>query len=582
MQRFWHQFIPKLFVCLKEKYTLAHLKSDFLSGITVAVLALPLSMAIGIASGVAPERGLFTAIIGGFLISFLGGSRVQIGGPTAAFVVVVYGIVQRQSYEGLVIATIMAGVMLVLIGLSRLGAFIKYLPYPLITGFTTGIAVILMSSQIKDFFGLSVASVPSDFIEKWQVYFHAFPSFDPTTLVVAASTLGLILLIRRFFPSIPWALGSIALVSLVCYFFNIPVETIKDRFGSIPSNLPAPAFPNFDWSFETVRRLFPDALAIALLAGIESLVSAVIADGMTGHRHKSNCELVAQGMANIGSALFGGIPATAALARTATNIKSGAKTPISGMIHAVILLLILLLFSPFVASIPLAALSAVLMMVAWNMSEVHHFVHLFRAPLGDICILLCAFLLTVFVDITAAVEAGVILAAFLFMKRMSGVSNSVSMSKLFDEPSEEFPEKRDPDAISKKIVPPHVEVYEINGPFFFGVTDRLKDLLHNLEKAPYVFILRMRKVPMLDASGMKALKDFYHKCHKDHTVLILSGVHAGLTKYLSKFGLETLIGENNIFPHIDHALQHAKNLVDQRVNASTARKTLRTEIPLSQ
>lgn len=568
MRQAWHQFIPKLFICLRNQYSLKFFRKDLISGITVGVIALPLAMAIGIASGLTPERGLYTAIVAGFLVSFLGGSRVQIGGPTAAFVAIVYGVVQRQGYEGLVLATLIAGILLIVMAFSRLGTFIKFIPYPLVTGFTTGVALILFSSQIKDFFGLQMGNVPSEFIDKWSAYIEAFPSFDPLTATIALATLVSILIIRRFFPFIPWAIGSLVLITLVCFIFDLPVETIRDRFGEIPNQLPMPGLPDISIDLETIRRLFPDALAIALLAGIESLVSAVIADGMSGDRHKSNCELMAQGVANLGSALFGGIPATAALARTATNIKSGAATPISGIIHALTLFVILLFLTPVVAGIPLAALSAVLIMIAWNMSEIHHFYHLFRAPIGDIVILLSAFLLTIFVDLTAAVEVGLILASFLFMKRMSDLSNVVAVGKFFQEAQEEFPEKNDPDAIAKKEVPPAVEVYEINGPFFFGVADRLKDLLMEIEKPPLVFILRMRKVPIIDASGMHALREFYFQCKKSNTELLLSGVHGQPAKNLKKYRLDHLIGASNIFPHVDAALARARELVQQKTHPS--------------
>lgn len=552
------EFIPKSIVCLKD-YNLDTFRKDLLAGVTVGIVALPLAMAFGIASGVPPEKGLFTAIIAGFLISFFGGSRVQIGGPTGAFVVIVYDIIQRQGYEGLALATLIAAVILILLGLFRLGTLIKYIPYPLTLGFTAGIAVVIFSSQIKDFFGLQMGAVPANFIEKWQSYAHALPTLDPMTFGVALGTLLIILCIRRFIPQVPWGIGSIALVTLICWGASLPIETISMRYGEIPRTLPVPALP--EMSFANFHKLIPDAITIALLAGIESLLSCVIADGMMGTRHKSNCELVGQGLANIGSIFFGGIPATGAIARTATNVKSGAKTPVAGMIHAVVLFLFILCLAPVVGKIPLAALSAVLVMVAWNMSEAGQFKHLFKAPIGDVIVLLSAFFLTVFVDLTIAVEVGMVLAAFLFMKRMADTSNVVTMSKLLHEETDEFPEKKDPDAISKKKVPGGVEVYEINGPFFFGVADSLKDILHNIKSPPKVFILRMRKVPVLDATGMHALKEFYYKCKKENTVLVLSGVQPKPEKVLKKFGLSEIIGEENIFPHIDAALERAQKLV---------------------
>lgn len=561
-KHFWSEFTPKLWVCLKDRYSFSTFRKDLLAGVTVGIVALPLAMAFGIASGVTPAQGIFTAIIAGFLISLLGGSRVQIGGPTGAFVVIVYEIIQRQGYEGLLVATLLAGALLILLGLFRLGTWIKFIPYPLVTGFTTGIAVIIFSSQVKEFLGLNMPTLPADFIPKWQAYFHALPDIDPTTFALASGTLLFILLVRKFFPVVPWGIASIVLATLVSSFFALPVETIASRFGELPRTLLLPALPSFEhFNFQMLHSLIPDVIVIALLAGIESLLSAVVADGMTGGRHKSNCELVAQGIGNIGSVLFGGIPATGAIARTATNIKTGAKTPVAGIVHALTLFLVIFAFAPLVSQIPLCALSAVLVIVAWNMSELSHFRHLMKAPPGDVAVLLTTFLLTILVDLTVAVEVGMVLAAFLFMKRMSDASNVISTAKLFEETADEFPEKHDADAISKKKVPRGVEVYEINGPFFFGVADSLKSVLHNLEYPPKVFILRMRKVPMLDATGLHALADFYAKCKKEKTILLLSGVKGEPKESIEKFGLEELIGQENIFPHIDAALMRARDLL---------------------
>ena len=561
-REYWNEFIPKLWTCLKRgPYTFALFRKDLLAGITVGIVALPLAMAFGIASGVTPAQGLYTAIIAGFLISLLGGSRVQIGGPTGAFVVIVYDIIQRQGYEGLVIATLMAGGFLLIMGLCRMGSWIKYIPYPLITGFTSGIALIIFSSQIKDLFGLQMGTPPGDFIEKWMTYFQAMHTFDPTTLFVGVGTLVLIILSRRLLPVVPWGIASIVIATVVCSLFGLDVETIESRFGDLPRTLPLPSLPQFHFSFSMFHTLIPDAFVIALLAGIESLLSAVVADGMVGGKHKSNCELVAQGWANLASVFFGGIPATGAIARTATNVKSGAQTPIAGMIHAVTLFCIILLFAPVVGFIPLPALAAVLVMVAWNMSEVEHFRHLLKAPPGDVAVLLITFFLTVFVDLTVGVGVGMVLAAFLFVKRMSDISKTVSMATLFQEETAEFPESRDPDAINKKEVPRGVEVYEINGPFFFGVADSLKEVLHNLEYPPKIFILRMRRVPVIDASAMHALMEFALKCKKEGTTLFLSGVQKEPAKSLHQFGLIDLIGKANIFPHIDAALRRATQML---------------------
>lgn len=560
---FWHEFIPKSWDFLKGNYSLALFKSDLIAGLTVGVVALPLAMAFAIASGLTPEKGLHTAIIAGFLISLLGGSRFQIGGPTGAFVVIVYGVVQRSGYDGLIIVTFIAGAILLIAAFTRLGNWIKYIPYPLVTGFTTGIAVIIFSSQIKDFFGLKISHMPADFISMWKSLFSALPTLDPMTFAVAFGTLALILLIRRFLPILPWGITAVAVATTISWGFDLPVETIAMRFGELKRSLPFPALPAFSISFSNWHNLISDAITIAFLAGIESLLSAIVADGMAGTKHRSNCELMAQGVANIGSVIFGGMPATGAIARTATNIKTGGKTPVAGMIHSLTLFLILLAFAPIVSQIPLAALSAVLMMVAWNMSEIEHFRHLFKAPLGDIAVLMTTFLLTVLVDLTVAVEVGMILAAFLFMKRMADISKVTSLAVLEKEASETI-EKYDPDAIEKKHIPKGVEVYEITGPFFFGVADSLKQVLSNLELPPKVFILRMRKVPVIDASGMHALREFYYRCHREDTILLLSGVSDSLEKSLKTFGVIDLIGKGHIFTHIDSALKHAAKLVNAK------------------
>ncbi len=552
-----HEFLPKSFLMLRN-YTLSLFRKDLVAGVTVGIIALPLAMAFAISSGVSPERGIFTAIVAGFLISALGGSRVQIGGPTGAFVVIVYGIIQRTGYEGLALSTLIAAVILIFLGVFRLGTWIKYVPHPLVVGFTTGIAVIIFSSQIKDFFGLGMGVPPADFIAKWIAYFYALPSFDPLTLAVGAGTLAVILLIRKFIPAIPWGIGSIVLATLCVYLFHLPVATIQSKFGQIPSALPLPSFSFFSIPQERISEVFMDGITIAFLGAIESLLSCVIADGMIGSKHKSNCELVGQGIANFFSILFGGIPATGAIARTAANVKTGAQTPAAGMIHAATLFGIILFLAPVVSQIPLAALAAVLIMVAWNMSEVSHFAQLLKAPFGDVAILLTAFLLTVFVDITVAISLGMILASLLFMKRMSQFSKTVQLTHLFHEAG---PEKDDPDAIWKKSVPESVEVYEIQGPFFFGAADVLKDVIDNFQKPPKVFILRMRQVPIIDASGMNGLKEFFAKCRSARTTLLLSGVHGHTEKDLKKFGLSRQIGEEHIFPHIDAALVKARELV---------------------
>lgn len=557
----FHEFIPKSYLYLRDGYTLSIFKKDLLAGLTVGIIALPLAMAFAIASGVGPERGLYTVIIAGFLISALGGSRVQIGGPTGAFVVIIYGIIQRTGYSGLCMSMTVAALILILLGVFRIGSWIKYVPHPLITGFTTGIALLIFSTQIKDFFGLQMGTPPAEFTEKWISYFKAFPTFDPWTVSIGAGTLGVIVLIRRFVPWLPWGICAIVLATGVSLLFHLPIETIQSRFGALPRGLPLPSMPCFFIPADQLREIITDGVTIAFLGGIESLLSAVIGDGMMGGRHRSNCELVAQGFANFGSVIFGGIPATGAIARTAANVKTGAQTPVAGMIHAIVVFVILYYLAPIVSQIPLAALAAVLIMVSWNMSEVDHFSRLLKAPYEDRIILLTAFILTVFVDITVAISVGMILASFLFMKRMSQMSKAVSLSQIFRESSSDFPEKTDPEDISKKVIPQGVEIYEIQGPFFFGAANILRDLLNTIAVTPTIFILRMRSIPLIDASGMCGIEEFHAKCKKKNIRLFLSGVHGQTMQDLKKFGLIETIGEQNIFPDIDAALARAKAIV---------------------
>jgi SulP family sulfate permease len=525
------EFIPKSFSCLRN-YNPSLFRKDLIAGVTVGILALPLAMAFAIASGVGPEKGLFTAIVAGFLISALGGSRVQIGGPTGAFVVIVYGIIQRTGYEGLAISTLIASALLLLFGLLRLGSWIRYIPHPLITGFTTGLALLIFSAQIKDLFGLKMGAPPVEFLAKWEAYFSAFPSLDVSSLALGLGTLALALVLRRWVPKVPWAIGSISIASIIAYLFHLPIETIQSKFGSIPSSLPLPSLPSLSVELKQLPELFLDAIAIAFLGGIESLLSALIGDGMVGGRHRSNCELVGQAVANFASILFGGIPATGAIARTAANAKTGAQTPVAGMIHALTLLSIIAFFSPVVSQIPLAALAAVLIVVAWNMSELHHFVQLLKAPPTDVAILLTAFFFTVFFDITWAIVVGTALSSLLFMKKMSHFSQTVCV-----KPSS-----------------PEIELYEIHGPFFFGASDLLKKLEFNPERPPKYLILQMQKVPLVDASGMHALKEFLARCKKQNTTLILSSVNERTIKDLKRFGMIQLIGEENLVSDINTAI----------------------------
>ncbi len=563
------RFLPKSIVCFREGYTLRGLRHDLFAGVTVGIIALPLAMAFGIASipesvaqqaGVSPPAmGLYTAVVAGLLISLLGGSRVQIGGPTGAFIVIVYGIAAKHGYTGLATATLMAGVIVIIMGVARFGAMIKFIPYPVTTGFTSGIAIIIFSSQIKDFFGLKMDSVPAAFMEKWRAYAEHAATWNPTTLVVGAGSLAVLILVRRFAPRLPWGIVAVVIGSAVVAFFHLPVETIGTRFGDIPRTLPAPHLPPF--SLEMARDLIPEATTIAILAAIESLLSAVVADGMIGGRHKADCELVAQGLANVGSVLFGGIPATGAIARTAANIKSGGRTPVAGVVHALTLLLVMVFFAPLASAIPLATLAAMLIMVAWNMSEIDHFRYLLKAPKSDVAVLLTTFGLTVFTDLTIAVGVGMVLASMLFMKRMAEVSNVSAITREFANGEEELAESKDPNAVYRRHVPPGVEVYEINGPFFFGVADRLKDTLRGLDKPPKVFILRMRRVPAIDATGLHALEEFHKKCLHQGTKLLLAGVHAQPLNAFINIGFDKVVGVENLFENIDNALNRAKTIL---------------------
>lgn len=533
---------------------------DLFAGLTVAIVALPLAMAFAIASGVEPQRGLYTAIVAGILVSLFGGSRVQIGGPTGAFVVIIYDIVMRHGYEGLALATLMAGFFLILMGFFRFGAIIKYIPYPVITGFTSGIALIIFTSQIKDFLGLPLGVLPSDFLQKWALYAKEIGNVSLESLAVGGVSILLIIGCKRFAPKIPGPIVAVIFGAVAVQMLHLPIETIESRFGMIPSTLPTPSLPA--WSFEQAKVLVPDALTIALLAAIESLLCAVVADGMTGYRHRSNTELIGQGIANLGSVFFGGIPATGAIARTATSIKSGAKSPLAGILHGIFVWLFMFFLASLIVKIPLATLAGILIVVAWNMSEIEHFRGLLKAPRSDVAVLLSTFLLTVLVDLTVAVQVGVVLAAILFIKRISEVTE-IKERRLDEEWSGDGLEGMDdPDATSKKVVPLGVEIYEINGPFFFGVADRLKGVLDVIEETPKVFILRMRRVPVIDATGMHALWEFQESCEKRGTILLLSGVSNRLYEALNRFGFIEALGEERVFDHIDKALAYAKLLVE--------------------
>lgn len=552
-------FLPRSLEIFRQGYSPRTFAKDLLAGTTVGIVALPLAMAFSIAAGGSPQQGLYTAIFAGFFISLLGGSRFQIGGPTGAFVVIIYDVVVRHGMGGLAAATVLAALMLIAMGFSGLGKLIKFIPYPVTTGFTAGIGVTIFSQQVKDFFGLRIAHSSPEFFEKWAEYVGAAGSFTPLTLAVGLGTVAVILAVRRFAPKIPGSVAGVAAATLLCYLFRLPVETVGSRFGGIPSVLPPPALPSFDWA--TVRAVFPDAVTIAILAAIESLLSAVVADGMTGDRHKANMELVAQGVGNLASALFGGIPATGAIARTATNIKTGAASPVSGMVHAAVLAAFVLFLSPVASVIPLASLSAVLMVVAWDMSDFDRFFRLVRrSPRSDAMVLVVTFILTVAVDLTVAVEVGVVLAAFLFLRRMVEVADI--------RPGEGFAAELvaagERPATSGQPTPEHsssIEVYEITGPFFFGVADVLQDTLGTMERPPEVFVLRMREVPAVDSTGLAALEAFARRCERNGTILVLSGVRPQPLKALEKAGLVDQIGRENVHADVLSALKRAEELV---------------------
>jgi SulP family sulfate permease len=545
----------QLALSLQSGYSLKSFLSDAIAGLTVAVIAVPLAMAIAIASGLPPERGLFTAIVAGFFISFLGGSKFQIGGPTAAFAITVATVYSQFGFEGLAIATIMAGIILVIFGFCKAGVLIGFIPYPVITGFTSGIAILLAFSQVKDFFGLSIeGELPHDFLHRLIVYVENLDSINVLALLVALSSMAIIFCCKRFIPKIPGPVVVVAAMGLLTIFFHPPIETIQSRFGDIPNMLPSPSLP--DITFAKLRDLFPSALTIALLAGIESLLSAMVADGMAGSRHNSNAELIGQGTANIASALFGGICATGAIARTAANIQNGAKTPLSGIFHAAWLLLIMFFLAPFIAQVPLAALSGILVIIAWNMSELKRIKSILRAPKSDAAVLFMTMALTVLVDLNVAILAGISMASLVFIQKMMEGTQIRSFKEAQAGTLGE--DEGDPDAISKKIVPNDTEVYELFGPLFFGVAERLRDTLRIFSKPPKIFVLRMRYVPMADAAGLNALEELHNTAAKQGTTLILSGVNNAVYNSIRKAGLHKLIGEANICDHIDRALSRAE------------------------
>ena len=550
---------PKIITVMKEGYSSPVFFKDLTAGIIVGIVALPLAIAFAIASGVTPEQGLYTAIVAGFIISLLSGSRVQIGGPTGAFIVIIYGIIQKFGYDGLAIATIMAGVLLVVMGVARLGAVIKYIPYPVTVGFTAGIALIIATGQVRDLLGLHMEKVPAEFIEKVVAYSKHAGSVAPIAAMIGIATVVIVFLWPWATQRVPGPLVAILVTTAAVQLLNLPVETIGSRFGSVSGALPHLRIPHVEWRM--IPALVSPAITIALLAGIESLLSAVVADGMTGRKHRSNMELIAQGAANIVTPLFGGIPATGAIARTATNIKNGGLTPIAGLIHALTLLLIMLFFGKWAALIPMATLAGILIVVAYNMSEWRLFVKLLKSPKMDVAVLLVTFFLTVLVDLTVAIQAGVVLAALLFMKRMADVTQVGYITSMVGYEEDEEGAKADPNSINNFAVPPGVEVFEVNGPFFFGAADRFKHVLGLIVKKPKVLVLRTRAVLAMDATALRALEDVYETSKREGTVLVLAGIHAQPLLAMDKAGFLAKVGVENVFESLNEALKRARAII---------------------
>lgn len=565
-------FEPKLLTVLRAGYTRQLLVKDVTAGVIVGLVALPLAIAFAIASGVKPEQGLYTAIIAAFVIAALGGSRTQVSGPTGAFIVIIYGIVQQYGYDGLAVATLLAGVLLVLMGLARMGALLRYVPYPVVVGFTAGIALIIFTGQLRDLLGLRMESVPADFLDKIGAYAAHAGSVNPAAIGIAALTLALLIVWPRVTTRLPGSLVAIVIATLVVRYFDLPVDTIASRFGGVPSQLPVPHIPVM--SLAIVRQMFSPAITIALLAALESLLSAVVADGMLGTRHRPNQELIAQGIGNIVSPLFLGIPATGAIARTATNIKSGGRTPVAALVHSVTLLAIVLFAGQWAALIPMPSLAAVLVVVAYNMSEWRTVARLMRSPKSDVAVLVTTFLLTVVIDLTVAVQVGVVLAAFLFLQRMASVTQvSVITEELEEAHAETYATQR---SVDRRVVPAGVQVFEIHGSLFFAAIDRFKDTLRSIKERPRVLIIRMRDVLSIDASGLESLDELLRESRREGAVLMLTGVHSQTLEAMENSGFLERIGPENLLEDLDAALRRAHFVIDPEMTLPSARVKPRT------
>lgn len=552
-------FRPSLFSTIKN-YNRKAFMADLMAGIIVGIVALPLAIAFAIASGVTPEKGIITAVVAGLAISVFGGSKVQIGGPTGAFIIIIYGIIQQYGIEGLTIATLMAGAFLVLFGLLRLGTIIKYIPYPIVVGFTSGIAVTIFTTQIKDLFGLSMAEVPSDFIEKWIAYVGNFGSVDPWSALIGILSVVIIAVTPKFSKKIPGSLVAIIVMTVAALLLKhmagvSSVETIGDRFA-ISGELPGAQVPQLTW--DTIKGLVSPAVTIAILGAIESLLSATVADGVTGDHHDSNTELVAQGIANIAAPLFGGIPATGAIARTMTNINNGGRTPVAGIVHAVVLLLIFLFLMPLAQYIPMACLAGVLVVVSYGMSGWRSFKELMKNPKSDVAVLLITFLLTIIFDLTVAIEVGLIIACLLFMRRMAETTDvKVIMNEI--DPNDELDITKG--NLEHLTIPDGVEVYEINGPYFFGAGNRFEEIMASFGDRPKVRVIRMRKVPFVDSTGIHNLKNLCIMSQKEGIQIVLSGVNPKVQKVLERSGFNELVGAENICSHINIALARAREII---------------------
>ena len=551
-------FTPKLFTTIKNGYSKQTLVQDLLAGIIVGIVALPLAIAFGIASGASPEAGILTAIVAGFIISFFGGSKVQIGGPTGAFIVIVYGIIQEYGMNGLMIATFMAGAFLILMGVLHLGTIIKYIPYPIVVGFTSGIALTIFATQIKDLFGLQIESVPADFLDKWVVYFQHIGTINWWSLLVGIGSIVIIMLMPKLSRRIPGSLVAIIVMTLVTLGLKAlgveGIETIGDRF-SISSALPQPSVPELTW--ESIRHLAQPAMVIAMLGAIESLLSAAVADGVIGDRHNSNQELVSQGIANMVSPLIGGIPATGAIARTMTNINNGGRTPVAGIAHAIVLALIYLFLMPLVKYIPMSCLAGILVVVSYNMSEWRSFRAILKNPKSDIVVLLVTFFLTVIFDLTVAIEVGVLIACLLCMKRMAETTNVSVISDEIDPTADTDIQGN----LEHLIIPEGVKVYEINGPYFFGIGNKFEEMMGDMGGRAKVRIIRMRRVPFIDSTGVHNLQNMCRMCAQLGVKVVLSGVNPSVMKVLKNAGMEEVVGKENICSHISIALKRAEEIV---------------------